>query len=151
MKGSYALVLNLPQAQQITVGKLGPQPFLPGYYIYFGSALNSLEGRLRRHLKADKKHHWHIDFLSAVADIEQVWWSTGDSRRECSWTQSALACPNVTVPVKGFGSSDCRSCPSHLVQVPDSQIVNTLARQVSASHRSPVTPDFLENLSNLAS
>ena len=66
--------MHLPLSRDLAVGKLGTHPFETGYYLYFGSALNSLEGRLRRHLRSDKKLHWHIDFLSAKATIEAIWW-----------------------------------------------------------------------------
>lgn len=119
MKGSYALVLQLSTRRELTIGRLGTFPFPAGCYLYFGSALNSLEGRLHRHLRHDKKLHWHIDYLSRPAIIVQVWWTQSAIRQECTWTQSALTHPSVTVPIKEFGSSDCRHCPSHLVYVPE--------------------------------
>ena len=118
MKGSYALVLQLSDQCEITVGKLGTFPFAAGYYVYFGSALNSLEGRLQRHLRPDKKLHWHIDYLFRAASIVQVWWTQNENRQECVWTQLALRHMDVMAPILGFGSSDCRHCPSHLVYLP---------------------------------
>lgn len=115
MKGNYALVLQLSAQCEITVGRLGTFHFAAGYYIYFGSALNSLEGRLQRHLRPDKKLHWHIDYLSRTAKIMEVWWAKKESRQECAWTQLALRHMHVIAPIRGFGSSDCRHCPSHLV------------------------------------
>ena len=139
MKGSYALVLHLPQAQDLTVGKLGTHRFEPGYYLYFGSARNSLEGRLRRHLLPDKKLHWHIDFLSAKATIHEIWWAEGVARQECAWTQTALGLPRVSIPVKGFGSSDCRRCPSHLVYLPSLEDVGALARIITTDSSEKIT------------
>ena len=117
MKGSYALVLQLTDQCEITVGKLGTFRFAAGYYVYFGSALNSLEGRLQRHLRPDKKLHWHIDYLSRSAEIVEVWCTRNEKRQECAWTQLALRHKNVIAPIRGFGSSDCRQCPTHLVYV----------------------------------
>jgi len=117
LKGSYALVLHLTDQGEITVGKLGTFRFEAGYYIYFGSALNSLEGRFQRHLRPDKKLHWHIDYLSRSAKIVEVWWTRNENRQECAWTQLALRDKNVIAPIRGFGSSDCRHCPTHLVYV----------------------------------
>ena len=74
MKGSYALIIRLNRAKRLTVGRLGEFYFPAGHYIYLGSALNGLESRVRRHLRRDKKLHWHIDFLTAVSGICQVWW-----------------------------------------------------------------------------
>jgi Uri superfamily endonuclease len=118
MKGCYTLVLHLPTGIGLTVGKLGDFHFSAGYYLYFGSALNSLEGRLRRHLTREKKRHWHIDFLTSVAQLVQVWWTTQSKSLECSWAQRALEKASTSVLVPGFGSSDCRSCPAHLVHAP---------------------------------
>ena len=131
MKGTYALVLHLPLVHNLTVGKLGTHRFEPGYYLYLGSALNSLEGRLRRHLLPDKKLHWHIDYLSAKASIQEIWWAEGTARQECAWTQTALGFPGVSIPVRGFGSSDCRRCPSHLVYLPNLEGVGALSRIIS--------------------
>jgi Uri superfamily endonuclease len=38
----------------------------------------------------------------------------------------------VQVPVTGFGSSDCRTCPSHLVRIPDSLDETTLSGLITA-------------------
>ncbi len=116
MKGSYVLVLHLSQDRRLEVGKLGRLQFPSGYYLYFGSALNGLAGRIRRHLRREKKLHWHIDFLTYVAPVVQVWWVAGEERCECVWARAALSHPGATAPARGFGSSDCR-CPTHLVQL----------------------------------
>ena len=117
LKGSYVLVLDLAEEQLVAVGKLGMCGFLAGHYLYFGSALNGLEGRLRRHLRSEKKLHWHIDYLAAVARVVDVWWIDDEVRRECHWAARATVVAGVSIPVPKFGSSDCR-CPSHLVQAP---------------------------------
>jgi Uri superfamily endonuclease len=134
MKGSYSLVLHLPENKKLTVGKLGDFPFPAGYYLYFGSALNSLEGRLRRHLARDKKQHWHIDCLTSVARIVQIWWAIDDKRLECSWTQRSLEKSKTSVPIPGFGSSDCRSCPAHLVHAPSWENVEQVRCQIQTDY-----------------
>lgn len=63
-RGTYALLLRITARRRWIVGKLGPREFPEGYYLYLGSALNGLETRLRRHLRRDKKPHWHIDVLT---------------------------------------------------------------------------------------
>jgi Uri superfamily endonuclease len=65
-------VLQVSEQCEITVGKLGTFPFAAGYYVYFGRMLNSLEGRFQRHLRPDKKLHWHIDYLSHAARIVEI-------------------------------------------------------------------------------
>ena len=116
LKGSYALVIRLAHGERLTVGRLGAFDFPAGYYLYLGSARNGLAGRVGRHLRRDKKLHWHIDYLTATAGVCQVWWcgeGEGAERRECEWAQAALK-RGATVKAPGFGASDCR-CPTHLL------------------------------------
>ena len=63
MKGTYCLLIKIEKPSNIKVGKLGLISFRRGYYVYVGSALNNLEKRINRHLKAKKKKFWHIDYL----------------------------------------------------------------------------------------
>ncbi len=73
-KGSYLLVLENPQDVTLTIGKLGQVHFLRGWYVYVGSAMNSLEARLKRHQRARKKLFWHIDYLaSTVMKVRKVY------------------------------------------------------------------------------
>lgn len=115
IKGSYALVLFLAEDCRLTIGRLGSFEFPAGLYLYLGSALNGLEGRVRRHLQREKKLHWHIDYLASVAEIEQVWWQTGRQRKECGWAQGAVE-EGGEIIARGFGSSDCR-CETHLLRL----------------------------------
>jgi Uri superfamily endonuclease len=115
MKGSYVLLLELSEKQEIVIGKLGSVVFAPGFYAYVGSAMNGLEPRLSRHLRRDKRLHWHIDYLLEKASITTVILSEGAKRTECALAQ-ALA--QGLDPVPGFGCSDCR-CSSHLYFSPE--------------------------------
>lgn len=64
MKGSYCLIINVEKDTKIKIGKkLGIINFKKGCYVYVGSAMNSLESRVKRHLSDNKKKHWHIDYL----------------------------------------------------------------------------------------
>ena len=113
-RGTYTLVLHLPRAQTICIGKLGAFKFPRGYYIYVGSALNGLAQRIARHLRPDKKRFWHIDYLLACAQVKEVWTHQGDGRLECLWARAALALPRARVIAPRFGASDC-NCPAHLI------------------------------------
>ncbi|MDA8217553.1 MAG: GIY-YIG nuclease family protein [Dehalococcoidales bacterium] len=113
-RGTYVLVLYLAEATEITVGRLGRFTFTAGYYAYVGSALGGLEVRVNRHLRAGKCLHWHIDYLTAVAPVVGVYVQEGAGRRECLVAQTLSSQPGARLPVRGFGSSDCR-CPAHLV------------------------------------
>ena len=135
-KGSYVLVVRLEQAMPITVGRLGPHDFPKGYYLYFGSALNGLEGRIQRHVRSDKILKWHIDYLTTRGLVIETWRIADDRRWECIWVQLALEQNDVTRPLKGFGSSDCK-CHTHLVRLTSRSRVDGLRRLL----RQESTPD----------
>jgi len=120
IKGVYQLHLRLDKPKRIRVGKLGVFTFPAGRYIYTGSAMNGLIGRLRRHLKKRKKLHWHIDYLLRHAKIETIFVLETGERVECQLNSLTLSLPNAKVIVKGFGCSDCR-CSSHLVYFGEGQ------------------------------
>lgn len=109
-KGSYILIIRLPEEKTIAVGRLGAVLFPRGNYAYAGSALGGLKQRLDRHLRAEKKLHWHIDYLLEKADIEEIITCESRERTECT-IADALGERFEAVP--GFGASDCR-CRSHL-------------------------------------
>ena len=112
-KGSYVLVLRLDEQIDVDVGKLGLVRFRSSVYLYFGSALNGLNGRIQRHLRREKKIHWHIDRLTSLASIEDVWWINDGKNWECAWANETEALTRRVTSVAGFGSSDC-NCGSHL-------------------------------------
>ncbi len=110
---TYILSIEVNKDIRISIGKLGNVSFSKGFYLYVGSARNRLNSRLRRHLSADKKLFWHIDYLlnSSAARLKRIW--TGGDRRECAIV--GLINNNLSSEiVRNFGSSDCR-CPGHLI------------------------------------
>lgn len=119
--GSYALLLSLADQQRLQVGRLGKSDFPPGEYVYLGSALGpgGLKARLGRHLRGSGPPHWHIDWLRAGALVTGYYFIASKNRFECVWSQALINHPSTSVPVHGFGSSDCRGaenpCPAHLV------------------------------------
>ena len=110
MKGVYCLVIELSGGLDISVGALGIIGFGEGFYVYVGSALNSLESRVGRHLRREKKRFWHIDYLLEHAGVVDVVCAETSERVECAIAEGIS---RVLVPVKGFGCSDC-GCGSHL-------------------------------------
>jgi Uri superfamily endonuclease len=110
MKGIYALIITLDKNKKIEVGHLGPIDFKKGYYMYIGSALNSLPGRINRHLRKEKKIRWHIDYLLNGAKISEVLIFETAEKLECHYSKKIRE--NLDV-IKNFGSSDC-SCDGHL-------------------------------------
>ena len=126
--GSYALFIQLREIHYLCIGQLGPAEFLPGLYVYLGSAggPGGLRARLGRHLRGGDKRHWHIDHLRAVGDVVgfcAVRHQDLDSESipvECRWSQALAGRPDTGVPLPGFGCSDCRAgCPAHLIAIDD--------------------------------
>lgn len=115
LPGTYVLVLTVSRRLEIAVGKLGLLEAGPGFYVYVGSALGpgGLAARIGRHCRREKRLRWHVDYLRAVAQLEEVWYATGKGRRECRWAKALWGMPGASVPMAGFGASDC-GCRSHL-------------------------------------
>ncbi len=118
MKGLYALIVKLGEDKKIKIGKLGLVDFRKGYYVYIGSALNSLEGRINRHLRKDKRLRWHIDYLLEAGHIVEILVLETNKKLECIVAKKIQK--NLD-PIKNFGSSDC-SCESHLVHAKENPI-----------------------------
>jgi Uri superfamily endonuclease len=108
--------LFLEKAMTIRVGALGRFRFPRGYYMYIGSAMNGLDGRVRRHLARDKQLFWHIDYFLKHARIVDVWTQQGRRRLECAWAARVLALETADVIAERFGASDCR-CRTHLIRL----------------------------------
>ena len=123
MKGSYVLLLRLPEPQMIAIGSRPSTCFPAGYYAYAGSALGGLEARVARHLRAEKKPYWHIDYLLQRAAIAGVIVAENAHRCECD---IARALENQFECVHGFGASDCR-CSGHLFRADDKNQLKSAA------------------------
>ncbi len=116
MAGAYVLCLELAEPV-----RLPPRRFagvLPaGRYLYFGSARGpgGIRGRCVRHFRRPKKSHWHVDWLTDVAARMTV--AAFPGLGECdlvTWTRQAGGTA-ISIPVPGFGSTDCRRCAAHLL------------------------------------
>ena len=73
--------------------------------------MNSLTSRLKRHLRDNKKLHWHIDYLlkSENSKILDIIYNT-DKKVECELSEYLK---RKTHGIEDFGCSDC-DCKSHL-------------------------------------
>lgn len=109
---TYCLIIELNQNSRIIIGKLGEFDFKKGYYVYIGSALNSIDGRIKRHLKDEKKLFWHIDYLlnSSNSRIKEIILERSSEKWECS-IAGEISKKGMTV--NKFGCSDCK-CNAHL-------------------------------------
>lgn len=107
----YFLCIFLEEMVSLPVGKKGVFPFARGFYLYVGRAKRGVFSRLLRHLRKEKRCHWHIDFLLQKAKVlGVVLW---EGNEECYLASFLRHHPLVLSSVRGFGSSDC-CCPSHL-------------------------------------
>ncbi len=116
--GAYLLLVDLPAPLAVDLPGRPPARLAPGRYAYCGSAYGpgGLRARIARHLRPAKRAHWHIDRLTGAGRVVAVYGLPGG--RECALFASLLATPGARVPLRGFGSSDCRTCPAHLAAVP---------------------------------
>ena len=127
--GIYCLVLRLRRPHWVAAGKLERCRLAAGWYAYVGSAKRNLTARLTRHLRYEKRLHWHIDYLRAVARVDQIWiwpWTEGG---ECRTNGRIQALSGARVPWRGFGSSDC-GCAAHLTVFDDNPTVRDGDRPV---------------------
>ena len=114
---TYQLFIEVKAAVRVRVGRLGTFDFPAGRYVYTGSALRNFEARIARHLSTAKKMHWHIDYLLAAAGVH-VLEVRRSVKEECAVNRSTRG----TIPVPGFGASDCRTgCGSHLKRLKSPQ------------------------------
>jgi len=122
-KGTYTLAILVSAETRIDIGALGTRDFSGGYYAYTGTAFGrnaqSLAGRILRHLRRhDKKRRWHIDYLLAADNVKviSVVAAYTNEKMECEINQRLRDRLQASIPVRGFGSSDCRKkCGSHLL------------------------------------
>jgi Uri superfamily endonuclease len=100
MRGSYLLLLRLDQKVSIKHWTIEA-----GIYVYVGSAMGDLSARVARHLRKNKRKHWHIDYLLEHAKVLSVVMLPSERRLE-EEISSALS-KKFDGP-EGFGSSDLK-------------------------------------------
>lgn len=109
-RGSYIIYGTLRKSVTLKIGGLGEINFKKGYYLYVGSAMNSLSKRVARHLRKKKKKKWHLDYLiSRFNEVKPIEIRSSE-RLECALSRDF---ENIYECIEGFGSSDC-SCKGHL-------------------------------------
>ena len=120
-KGIYILVVSVSKDINVNVGALGSVNFEKGVYAYVGSAQNNLEKRIERHLRKTKQKFWHIDYILDDANVKvlKVFPKKAGRLEECKIAKNIS---EIGVPIKGFGSSDCK-CESHLFKLKSHQFL----------------------------
>lgn len=114
--GTYALILKCQRTADVSVGRLGHLKLEPGFYVYVGSAFGpgGIRGRLAHHTRPVMRPHWHIDYIRSEMELVEVWFQYGRKSRECNWARRLATMSGASVPMAGFGASDC-DCESHLL------------------------------------
>jgi len=114
--GAYALYFELSEPVALPIARLNNPVLDPGVYVYAGSACGpgGIRARVTRHLRRDKRPHWHIDHLSVRVGCRRV--DAFPGGKECDLVADFLEAGGY-VPVPGFGSSDCKTCAAHLVRL----------------------------------
>jgi Uri superfamily endonuclease len=124
--GAYVLHLTVRSTVTVCAGAIGAITLPSGHYVYVGSARKSIESRVARHRRLARtktgKLHWHIDYLLIHPRIELVDEEAFAGYGECDIAQRVASLKGASVPVPGFGASDCRSgCGTHLFRVEESR------------------------------
>ncbi len=121
VKGTYVLFFELKTPLMVQAGRLDDGLLPAGFIVYVGSAFGpgGLRARIARHLRQVKRKHWHVDWLTVVQPPLAWFIDTGHGHRECEWSQVLAAQRLATIPIPGFGASDCQNgCRSHLIAFP---------------------------------
>lgn len=114
----YQIYFELRNETEIYIPRFGQVLFRKGLYVYTGSGGNNVIKRINRHLKRGKNEHWHIDFVLPIAKILLIKIIRAKSRKtECQINLETQKKLGGIFPVKRFGSTDCRDCPSHLLKI----------------------------------
>lgn len=116
--GIYILELFCTKALKIMHPKFRDYEFSQGNYYYIGSAQKNLKNRIARHLKKDKKLHWHIDYFTSENDVKitRVFILPNFTKEfECRVVFKMGNIFKLQHKVLGFGNSDCNICKSHFL------------------------------------
>lgn len=115
LPGTYILLIYLRRGASLSIGRLGSHRFSRGWYLYVGSAFGpgGVAARCNHHRRVSPRPRWHIDYLRAVAPLRAIWYSHQPRRLEHDWAGLLGGALGLSVPVEGFGASDC-DCSSHL-------------------------------------
>lgn len=121
-RGAYKLYIRFSHTVRLNVGALGSLSLAPGTYVYTGSAKRGLRQRVERHRRLAKtkqgRCHWHIDQLLLHPDSRLVRTELFADGDECELSRQLAVRTDVSIPVHGFGATDCKSgCKAHLYRL----------------------------------
>lgn len=113
--GAYLLIFEFTHSRLVSI-RDRHHVLDPGRYIYAGSARGpgGVRARIGRHGRRNKPDHWHVDQMRPALTAALA----VPGGRECDLLEVVRGLPGASIPIGGFGSSDCRICPAHLVGIP---------------------------------
>jgi len=120
LKGTYTVIVRCKGPYCSMFGKLGRARLRKGYYLYTGSALGrgavSLERRIERHMKRQKRLRWHVDYLTSrpECNVTGAVYVVSDVRLECKVNSLLSNELKVSPVLLKIGASDCK-CNGHLL------------------------------------
>lgn len=85
-------------------------------------------------MKPSSRPRWHIDYLRKHTVLEEVWYCHGRVRWEHQWARNVGTARGASVPLAGFGASDC-GCESHLYFFASRPQRHGFVRRLGASSR----------------
>jgi Uri superfamily endonuclease len=114
--GAYLLYFDIRERVVLPILRLNNPSLGRGTYVYAGSAYGpgGIRARVARHLRTEKKPHWHVDYLSACVACTRVEVFPGG--KECNLVVDLLRAGG-DIPIPGHGSTDCKFCEAHLVRL----------------------------------
>ncbi len=106
--GAYLLLMTIAQPLSLRIRTLTPVVLPPGWYVYAGNA------RGRGEIVQGSASMWTV----SPRPPRRCWRSPSPAGvSECTLVQALLARPRFQADVPGFGGTDFRVCPAHLLTV----------------------------------
>jgi Uri superfamily endonuclease len=132
--GIYVVVLRSSSTRRVRVGALGTLALELGFYAYVGSAHGpgGLAARVEHHRRRARSPRWHVDYLRRHTAFHEVWFAQEPREREHAWATALKRIPHASVPMPGFGCSDCE-CRSHLFRFARKPSPSAFRRRLDAS------------------
>lgn len=116
--GIYILEIEAKVNFKLDIKKFTGLTFPAGWYYYVGSAQKNFHHRVLRHIRKEKKIHWHIDHLTTnkKIDVKSIYiFENKPKQFETDLVKDLVD----NIPLKyfadGFGNSDDPVCKSHLL------------------------------------
>ncbi|MFZ5738723.1 MAG: GIY-YIG nuclease family protein [Pseudomonadota bacterium] len=133
--GAYVLAIAVAAPLTVRLGGALSARLRPGRYLYCGSAYGpgGLQARLARHFRKDKSIRWHVDQLTTAGEVKGAWAIAFGN--ECGLVERLGF---LSVPIDGFGATDCTHCRSHLLRWPSRVPARAIRAALAAGGEPPV-------------